>query len=367
MSKKPLKDLPRAILPKLNKIETSGSLKSPRVYSKIKEKNNVELKKNKKSEKIIGLEKVVEELKSELQMSIKNKQEIELENQNLRDQLFNQLKNSKQDYPNQFKTTLSEKSNIVFIDSFFVKSQENKYNSFNTSLKTDDLISKLNAMDETIKEYKQRAKKQHQEHQIELLKQKKLIENFEKSLKIKDLDIKELKNSQRLLENQKMNFVSSIKDLELQIINLKQSQKFENQDEIHKHIQKITDLENQIQTSEKIKQDLIKAKEDLQKCEYYNSQLLERCKKLENKCERKEHFNFMENYKSQNRNSSETFKDIIKRSITGTSQNHLHTPNTISHHHSDSIPLNSEAKVDMVEDKSYKHSLSITELRLNNL
>ena len=339
MNKLLFKESLRSPLPKVSNAKSTAHFsKSPRMKDIFTERKTYEFSRELSDtvRKSSCYERLIEDLRNELKESNKTKKIMENENSSLRQYIekLSQKDCFSVDTQNREKFAFREVMNLSLREQPNVKSevQENNISPEVLSLQSDikQLKNKIIGMENVIKENKISNSKHIQDYQLELVKYKNLIESLERTLCIKKLRHKQLKESIKCLENQKRSFINSIKDLELENLELKQSQNVDYLQERAKLVSRINELEIEIPfLSQKIK-NLEMGLSEKNKYEDINTELMKKCKKLEEKAEAENHAYFMEKFRANWKvndnetelkenpceNKEETIKFPMKRSIT---------------------------------------------------
>ncbi|OMJ89740.1 hypothetical protein SteCoe_8006 [Stentor coeruleus] len=304
MSQRILRDKKKPTI-KLGKIKSLASIsKTPKYTVKLTERKvtktsseipfNIPI--NEQPSPQPDLSQKLEEAKREILEYRRKNKEYEAENISLKTEVF---KLSKFERSMTIESSLfSEKSPSESIDlssKQLVERQSAKEKDL--ILENEQLQSKISLMDTVIRELKQNGKNLYQEFQNELLKYKKALENSEKSMKLKDLEVSETKKTLRTLESQKMTFVSSIKDLELEIIAMKQEKEAERSaelEQLQKKTQEIIALQEQLKKSQ---EETNEVREELQDyIKRYNT-LSEKAETLQKQLDKEQYNNFIYKFK----------------------------------------------------------------------
>lgn len=304
MSQKIFKDKKKPAI-KLGKIKSLVTTsKTPRYTVKLTERKMTkkssqivfDIPKNEQSPPPPDLSLKLEELKREVLEYRRRNKEFEAENISLKTEVF---KLSKFERSMTLERSLfSEKSPSESIDlSSKPLPERQTATEKDLILENEQLQNKISLMDTVIKELKQNGKNLYQDFQNELLKYKKALEISEKSIKLKDLEVAETKKTLRTLESQKMTFVNSIKDLELEIIAMKQEKEAEKSaelEQLHKKTQEILTLQEQLKKS---REETDEIREELQDYIKRHNALIEKSETLQKQLDKEQYNNFIYKFK----------------------------------------------------------------------
>lgn len=288
MNRKSFRESLRNGLPKLNRVQSIGSLiKTPKAELKSTERHSIGTftPNQSGSEKLEMYEQLINELKKDLWDSVNKQKELKIENESLKE------KCQKSGFD--FKSPLKEINSTVKEQSSDM--QENEF--FNDLQRENQLLRKKVLEMEGI--IRANNCKYSQEEKNDVSNYTKKIENLEKEVAFSDAEQKTFKQAINLLENQKKKFVNTIKDLELEVITLKQTVQVDNSEEIKAYKVKIQKIKEKAELALDCKNRKIdKKNKKISSLVQKNLELQENCKNLESTLQTAENAKFLEKVKT---------------------------------------------------------------------